>query len=71
MGILWQDQDYGSGSLHFHVVGWAGISPELLESVADIPELCKKVASVLDSQYNASLDRRVHVEDLVQKKLEL
>jgi len=59
----------GSGSLHFHVVGWAGISPELLESVADIPELCKKVASVLDSQYNASLDRRVHVEDLVRKNI--
>jgi len=59
----------GSGSLHFHVVGWAGISPELLESVADVPELCKKVASVLDSQYNASLDRRVHVEDLVRKNI--
>jgi len=59
----------GSGSLHFHVVGWGGISPELLESAADIPELCQKIASVLDSQYIASLDRHIHVQDLVQKTI--
>ena len=59
----------GSGSLHFHVVKWGGLSPDLLESVADIPELCQKVASVLDSQYCASLDRHVHVQDLVKKNI--
>jgi len=37
--------------------------------VADIPELCQKVASVLDSQYCASLDRHVHVQDLVKKNI--
>ena len=59
----------GSGSLHFHVVKWGGISPELLESVADIPELCKKVAVVLDSMYSAKLNRHEHVQDLVQKNM--
>jgi len=50
-------------------VKWGGLSPDLLESVADIPELCQKVASVLDSQYCASLDRHVHVQDLVKKNI--
>jgi hypothetical protein len=30
----------GGGSLHFHVVLWGGLSPDILELVADIPELC-------------------------------
>ena len=34
----------GSGALHFHVVVWGGLSPELLESVSDVPELCATVA---------------------------
>jgi len=58
-----------SGSLHFHVVIWGGLSPQLLESVADIPELCEKVALVLDSQFSASIDRHVHIQDLVQKHI--
>lgn len=59
----------GSGSLHFHVVLWGGLSPRLLESIADIPAMCKEAASVLDSQYNASVDRHMHVQDLVQKNI--
>lgn len=57
-----------SGSLHFHVVNWAGISPYYLESVADIPELCEKVTSALNSMYSASIDRHIHVQDLIRKK---
>ena len=59
----------GSGSLHFHVIIWGGLSAELLESVADIPELCKEVASVLDSQFCAKLDRTDHIKDLVKKTI--
>lgn len=60
----------GSGSLHFHVVKWSHLlSPEFLESVADIPELCKKVAAVLNSMYSAKLGRHEHVHDLVQKNI--
>ena len=59
----------GSGSLHFHVIIWGGLSAELLESVADIPELCKEVASVLDSQFSAKLDRPDHIKDLVHKTI--
>ena len=38
-----QSETTGSGALHFHVVVWGGLSPELLESVSDVPELCAKV----------------------------
>ena len=59
----------GSGSLHFHVVNWGGLAPELLESVADIPELCEKVASILNSTYCARVDRLDHVKDLTMKSM--
>ena len=45
------------------------LSAELLESVADIPELCKEVASVLDSQFSAKLDRPDHIKDLIHKTI--
>jgi hypothetical protein len=59
----------GGGSLHFHVVLWGGLSPDILELVADMPELCEHVRSVLDSIYSATLPREVHVRDLVTKDL--
>jgi hypothetical protein len=59
----------GGGSLHFHMVLWGGLSPDILELVADLPELCDHVASVLDSTYCATLPRAVHVRDLVAKDL--
>ena len=59
----------GRGSLHFHVVLWGGISPDILELVSDIPELCKRIGSVLDSMYAATLDRPCHVADLTTKEL--
>ena len=58
-----------SGSLHHHSVHWSGLPPELLESVADIPELCYIAARVLDSQCSASLDRNIHVQSLVKETI--
>ena len=59
----------GSGSLHFHVVNWGGLSPKLIESVSNIPELCRKVATILNSQYCACLDRLDHLKDLTVKNM--
>ena len=59
----------GGGSLHFHVVLWGGLSPDLLEMVSDLPNLCEYVGSVLDSTYSAALPRDAHVRDLVTKDL--
>jgi len=58
----------GRGSLHFHVVLWGGISPDFLELMADIPELCKRVGSVLESMYSVTLTKEQHVADLVKKE---
>jgi hypothetical protein len=57
----------GRGSLHFHVVLWTGISPELLEAAADLEDVCKIIGDVLDSQYNAELPRHCHVSNLATK----
>ena len=51
----------GRGSLHFHVVLWGGISPDLLELVSDMPEMCRRVGSILESMYSASLTKEWHV----------
>ena len=59
----------GRGSLHYHVVLWGGISPDILELISDIPELCKRVGSILESMYSASLDKSWHVADLTLKEL--
>lgn len=50
---------------------WGGLSPELLESISTIPELCIEAAKVLDSMYNASLPRELHVQDCVRKEMVL
>jgi len=57
-----------SGSLHFHVIIWAGLSPWFIEFASDIPQLCKLISEMLESQYCAELDRHVHVKDLVHMK---
>ena len=59
----------GRGSLHFHVVLWGGLSPELLEMVSDVPELCERIGDVLNSCYSAEMPRDVHVRDLVSREL--
>jgi hypothetical protein len=69
LAFLGVNETTGGGSLHFHVVLWGGLSPDILELVADLPELCKHVGSVLDSIYSATLPRDVHVRDLVTKDL--
>jgi hypothetical protein len=69
LAYLGVNETTGGGSLHFHVVLWGGLSPDFLEMVADVPELCKHVGSVLDSTYSATLPRDVHVRDLVTKDL--
>jgi len=59
----------GSGSLHFHVVVWAGLPPWMLDYFASNALLCKHIASVLDSIYCAELSRHDHIRDLVKKNI--
>merc|ERR1712127_677465 len=61
----------GRGSLHFHVVLWGGISPDFLELMSDLPELCKQVGNVLDSMYSASIPKNHHAVDLTMKDLQV
>jgi len=57
------------GSLHFHVVLWGGISPDFLELMSDIPELCKRIGSILESMFSASVDKEEHVSDLAMHQV--
>eukprot|EP00956_Cyclotella_meneghiniana_P036288 scaffold123760_cov36-Cyclotella_meneghiniana.AAC.1 len=52
------------GGLHFHVVIWGGLSPDLLSKISTYPELCQEAARILESMYCASLPRELHTRDL-------
>lgn len=46
-------EEHKKGTLHFHLVGYGGISPDLLQRAVGTESLCDAIAEVLDSQYQA------------------
>ena len=58
------------GALHIHLMIWAEIGPALLQGVADIRDVCNTVSYVSDSMFSATLPRRYHVKDLIEKELQ-
>ena len=49
------------GTLHFHVIVYGGLSPELLDATADINPLCRAASQALDKIYSAELPASVHL----------
>jgi len=49
------------GSLHYHVIVYGGLSPELLDAAGGIPSLCATVTAALDKLYKAELPPSVHL----------
>ena len=57
------------GALHFHIVLWGGITPDLLEKAASFPEVCTSIQKALDSMFVAHLPRSVHLKNMLAKKM--
>ena len=52
------------GALHFHIIIWGGLSPDLLSEAAAFPEVCNMISTVIDSMFTAELPAHVHVRDM-------
>jgi len=52
------------GTLHFHVILYGGISPEILDAVGGMNNLCASVSAVLDQMYKAELSPSFHLTRL-------
>ena len=54
------------GTLHFHLIAYGGITPELLEAIAGIHSLSAEVSKVLDTMYKAELSPSFHMVRLLK-----
>ena len=57
------------GALHFHIVLWGGITPNLLEKAASFPQLCSEIQNALDTMYVAQIPRSVHMKGMLVQKM--
>ncbi|EFX63049.1 hypothetical protein DAPPUDRAFT_336007 [Daphnia pulex] len=55
------------GSLHMHVVCWTRFPPNMLQPVANIPDLVESVAKEIDMMIKAEINSEVNVEYLPYK----
>ena len=49
------------GTLHFHVILYGGISPEILDATAGISDLCCAVSKALDTMYSSEIPPSYHI----------
>ena len=57
------------GALHMHFILFGGLTPDLLQRAADLPNICKKVAKALDTMFRAEIDRQYHIANLIGEHL--
>ena len=64
IGVL-EEQD--RGTLHAHLMWLGGLSPQLLQHIAECPALMDHVSSVLATMFTTELPRAVHL-DIIKRK---
>ena len=63
-------EDHKKGTLHFHLVAFGGLSPQILQRAAGTQELCNAISEVLNSQFRAKLPTRDIQELIFQKSFQ-
>ena len=58
------------GTLHFHLVLIGSISPYVLQELANIQDICNKVATTLDSFYTAKYTTQTNFCNVLTRKLQ-
>jgi len=58
------------GCLHFHGLFWGSIPSSLFQYGSDKPELCKRIAAVIDSCVEAVVNDHIHLYQLQLKALQ-
>jgi len=68
-GLIGVHETQARGSLHLHCIMFGGLPPELLKRCSHIPEISEAIRKVLDSQFSASVPRKVHAKYLVEQQM--
>ena len=57
------------GALHHHLCAWLGLHSRLLEYAAAFPDLVNEISEVINSQFQADIDSKYHVIDILSKQM--
>ena len=58
-------EDHQRGTLHFHLVIYGGLPPEVLQRYCHLPEIVKSIQATLDSMFHARGETSDHVRHLI------
>ena len=58
------------GTLQFHLVLIGSISPYVLQELANIQDICNKVATILDSFYISNYKTQTNFYNILTRKIE-
>ena len=67
LSLIGVTEDHQKGHLHWHLTVNAGLSSYALQRFANLPELCQRIAEVLDLAYKSELTPQAHVASLVRR----
>ena len=57
------------GTLHYHLVFISSISPYVLQELANVQEICNKIAIALDSFFTAKYSTQTNFRNILSRKL--
>ena len=62
-------EDHTRGTLHFHIILFGSISAYVLHEMAGVADICKKVAEVLDSFYQAKFSTQTNFRNVLTREI--
>ena len=70
LAVIGVVEDHQKGTIHFHLLVYAGLSAYVLQRFAFLGEVSSAIAEVLDSQYQSALPREVHIAHCIREVLQ-
>ena len=62
-------EDHAKGTLHFHLLLYGGISSNVLQDYAGVPDIVSAIADVLDSQYQSKFPAQTLLQQIVKESV--
>ena len=69
LGYIGVVEDHAKGTLHYHLLIMAGLTPHLLQQFITTREVCQQIEKVLDSIYLSEVPFPYHVAQAVRRVL--
>lgn len=62
-------EDHAKGTLHYHILIWAGLTPYALQRFVHITAISEAIKKVINAMYQSELPYEAHVHGIVRKIL--